>query len=546
MLPTKDLSMNPPGVSSSDFAESLRQFAGVVGSEWVFTSDADVALYRDAYSPMWGEEDERLASAAVAPDGVEQVQAVMKIANRFRIPIYPISTGRNLGYGGAAPVLSGSVVLDLKRMNRILEVSERNASALVEPGVSYFDLYRHIRANKLKLWIDVPDPGWGSPLGNALERGAGYTVSPFRDHWAGHCGMEVVLASGDVVRTGMGALPGSKTWQQFQYGYGPFVDGLFSQGNYGVVTKMGFWLLAEPEAFRAGRVRVPRHGDLTALVDTLAYLMNAGVLNSMTRLESPLLFGTIIGGPRDAGVAALLSRAGGASTEELEGYGLKNDLPYWSAPLRFYGPAKVIEAQWEYTKEKFLAAVPGATFEAEPTVRFPLTDEQARETLDPASFGVPSLLAFGMGARSPQNPTPFDGHVWFSPVIPMSAEAVLECQQVFTAAFKEWGVQPLGVPLPQSYHPRTFVQIYGFPVVRDVATNKKNRDTFRRMIKLAAAHGWGEYRTAPAFMDECMDAYSFNDHALRRLHETLKDAVDPNGILSAGRYGIWPAHLREK
>jgi len=546
MLPTKDLSMNPPGVSSSDFAESLRQFAGVVGSEWVFTSDADVALYRDAYSPMWGEEDERLASAAVAPDGVEQVQAVMKIANRFRIPIYPISTGRNLGYGGAAPVLSGSVVLDLKRMNRILEVSERNASALVEPGVSYFDLYRHIRANKLKLWIDVPDPGWGSPLGNALERGAGYTVSPFRDHWAGHCGMEVVLASGDVVRTGMGALPGSKTWQQFQYGYGPFVDGLFSQGNYGVVTKMGFWLLAEPEAFRAGRVRVPRHGDLTALVDTLAYLMNAGVLNSMTRLESPLLFGTIIGGPPDAGVAALLSRAGGASTEELEGYGLKNDLPYWSAPLRFYGPAKVIDAQWEYTKEKFLAAVPGATFEAEPTVRFPLTDEQARETLDPASFGVPSLLAFGMGARSPQNPTPFDGHVWFSPVIPMSADAVLECQQVFTAAFKEWGVQPLGVPLPQSYHPRTFVQIYGFPVVRDVATNKKNRDTFRRMIKLAAAHGWGEYRTAPAFMDECMDAYSFNDHALRRLHETLKDAVDPNGILSAGRYGIWPAHLREK
>jgi hypothetical protein len=41
-----------------------------------------------------------------------------------------------------------------------------------------------------------------------------------------------------------------------------------------------------------------------------------------------------------------------------------------------------------------------------------------------------------------------------------------------------------------------------------------------------------------------MDTYSFNNHALRRFHETVKDAVDPNGIISAGRYGIWPKHLR--
>jgi 4-cresol dehydrogenase (hydroxylating) len=48
--------------------------------------------------------------------------------------------------------------------------------------------------------------------------------------------MEVVLASGEVLRTGMGALPGAKTWQQNKYGYGPFVDGLFKQSNLGVVT----------------------------------------------------------------------------------------------------------------------------------------------------------------------------------------------------------------------------------------------------------------------------------------------------------------------
>ncbi len=55
--------------------------------------------------------------------------------------------------------------------------------------------------------------------------------------------MEVVLASGEVVRTGMGALPNSKSWQHNRWGYGPWVDGLFRQGNMGVVTKMGFHLM---------------------------------------------------------------------------------------------------------------------------------------------------------------------------------------------------------------------------------------------------------------------------------------------------------------
>lgn len=112
----------PPGVSERDFARAIDRFESVVGAQWVFTSDEDVALYRDAYSPFWSESQEKVASAAVAPDSVEQVQEILKIANEFRVPLYPISTGRNFGYRGSAPVLSGSVVLDLKRMNRILEV----------------------------------------------------------------------------------------------------------------------------------------------------------------------------------------------------------------------------------------------------------------------------------------------------------------------------------------------------------------------------------------------------------------------------------------
>ena len=255
----------PPNVSEADFTAALREFASIVGDQWVYTSDDDLELYRDSYSVLWGEADERTASAAVAPDTAEQVVELVKVANRYRIPIYPISTGKNLGYGGAAPALAGSVVLDLKRMNRIVEIDERHGYVVVEPGVSYFDLYNHIQEKGLKLWIDCPSPGWGSVLGNALDGGVGVTLAPYRNHFEAQCGIEVVLPNGTLMRTGMGALPGATTWQQFKPGFGPRIDGLFKQSNYGVVTKMGLWLMPPPENHAIGVAKVPRFRDLKAI-----------------------------------------------------------------------------------------------------------------------------------------------------------------------------------------------------------------------------------------------------------------------------------------
>ena len=129
----------PPGVSAADWTNAQKQFRDVVGSQWVFTSDEDVVLYRDAYSPFWGEPEERLVSAAVAPDNAEHVSQIVKIANRYRIPLFAISTGKNLGYGGSAGNVSGTVIVDLKRMNRVIEVDDERYFAIVEPGVAYFD-----------------------------------------------------------------------------------------------------------------------------------------------------------------------------------------------------------------------------------------------------------------------------------------------------------------------------------------------------------------------------------------------------------------------
>jgi 4-cresol dehydrogenase (hydroxylating) len=499
----------PPGVKRADFNKVLAAWRETVGADWVFTSDADVALYRDAYSPYWGEPEERVASAAVAPETLEQVQAVVRMANQYKVPLYAISTGRNLAYGGSAPVYSGSVVLDLKRMNKVLEVNEPNAYALVEPGVSYFDLFNHIQEKKLDVWIDPPDPGWGSVIGNALDGGGGWTASPFRDHFGSHCGMEVVLANGEVVRTGMGAMPNARSWQHNRWGFGPWVDGLFRQGNMGVVTKMGFYLMPRPECMQSATVRVAREEDAIPLIDTLNLLENQRVVNGST------------------GVG---------------GFGGN-----WTAQLPIYGPEKVVRAQMEYAKEKF-SKIPGAVFTEGELIRTPL-DEATLNRVRKVNFGVPDLSTFQMLGRSAQgDPNASIGHMGFSPIIPRTGEALLEYVQFYRdnlPAISENGALRFQGPVYMTNWDRTMVAMIMFPIGHDKELNKKMRAAFEKWVHLAAERGWGEYRTPAVFQDVVAKTYSYNNNAITRLRETIKDAVDPNGILSPGRYGVWPKHLRK-
>jgi 4-cresol dehydrogenase (hydroxylating) len=99
-------------------------------------------------------------------------------------------------------------------MKKIIEVNEEYAYAIVEPGVSFFDLYEYIQEHKMKLWMSCPALGWGSIVGNCLDRGFGYT--PTGEHSQQQCGMEVVLPDGKVVRTGMGALKPQSTWPLYK------------------------------------------------------------------------------------------------------------------------------------------------------------------------------------------------------------------------------------------------------------------------------------------------------------------------------------------
>src|SRR5690606_28132580 len=417
----------PPGVTAEQMAEALERFRQIVGREWVFT-DEKVVSYRDPYT-ITNDESRYRAHAAVAPDSTEQVQAIVKVANEFRVPLWVVSRGKNFAYGGAAPVLSGSVVLDLSRMNRILEVNEKFGYALVEPGVSYFDLYRYIEKRGLKLWLDVPDPGWGSVVGNALDHGVGYT--PYGDHFMMQCGMEVVLPTGEVVRTGMGALPGNNTWQLFKYGFGPYADGLFSQSNFGIVTKMGIWPMPEPAGYRPYLITFPREEDIEQVVEIARPLRLNNVIQNAATIRSLVL---------DAAVFAAKSQYyhGDGPIPDSVARRIMEDLEIgmWNFCGALYGPPPIMDALWAAIRDSF-SSIPGAKFYfVEDRKRRPDILAHRAETMR----GIPKLTEFGF-----LNWNGGGGHVGFSPVSPTTGEDAIKQYRMVSRRVREYGFDYMGL-----------------------------------------------------------------------------------------------------
>ena len=247
--------------------------------------------------------------------------------------------------------------------------------------------------------------------------------------------MEVVLANGDLVRTGMGALPNAKTWQQFKYGYGPYVDGIFTQSNYGVVTKLGIWLYPEPEAYLVGRVSVPKRDDVTPLVDMLSYLANSEVAQGPLYLSSPLY----APGMPDPVLATIRSKSGGGTVADLEAYAQQKG-GFWSTDLPIYGAREVVAAKWQVAQRK-LREIPGAIVEKIRSYEFPLSVAELAKMENPVEIGVPSLTIFTATWAA----TMGKGHLFIAPVVPMNGPAVIESMDVIRGSMEEIGFRDYAV-----------------------------------------------------------------------------------------------------
>jgi 4-cresol dehydrogenase (hydroxylating) len=509
---------------------AIQAFRAAVGAQHVLTDDDDLREFRDPFWHRgWHEYD---ASAVVQPETVEEIQAVVRIANEQRVPIWVTSQGRNNGYGGSSPRLRGSVVVNLRRMNRVLDINEELGYAVVEPGASWYDLYDAIQAGGHRLMMSCADLGWGSVVGNTLEHGCTYL--PYGVDMGAQCGMEVVLPTGELMRTGMGAMPGNRAWNTYKRGLGPTPDQLFMQSNFGIVTKMGVWLMPYPEAYMPFWVRAWKDDDLAALVDTMRRLALDGTIRMVPQIGNTLIYASFMSRRSQwwDGDEPIPDRVIDHVARELE-------LGRWLMRAALYGDEAVVDHRFAKIKRAF-EQIPGVEVWGTKT-----TPENAPDLRDPAERiqgGVPDLETnFITGWYGGEVS---GGHAAFSPVAPLTGSDALEVRNLLRGLIGEKaGLDYLAALLP--INARSFIHVT--MVLFDTADERQTRrayDTCKLLVTEAARHGYGEYRAHLDFMDLAAEQYSFGDHAQRRFNERIKDALDPNGILAPGKQGIWPAWLR--
>ncbi|WCT79942.1 FAD-binding oxidoreductase [Novosphingobium humi] len=504
----------PHGMNAPAFDKALADFRRAIGDQWVLSGEEDRQTYIDPYA--MGDGLDHDCSAILAPSSVEEVQAVIRIANQHKTPLWPVSRGKNLGYGASSPKEKGDLILDLSRMNRILDVNEKQASCLIEPGVGYFDLFRHLRQHAPSLWMSVPGNSWGSVIGNALDRGIGYT--PYGDHCETLCGLEVVMPDGSLLRTGMGAMAGAKGWQSYKYGYGPGWDQMFMQSNLGVVVKAGLWLQPEPEMTAKITLALPRFDDAEWALDILCDLRRRDII------QHNIVFGSPVRAASTMSQRADWYDGPGALPDSVsEKMMAKLGLGWWNAKISLFGDEGSVMAQVALIRRLF-----------EPRLGSALQFEiwKRGDPLEKSATGIPTT----MGLQSVNWYGGRGGHLSFAPVLPQDGAMALAYAKKIKAYYEEVG---------QDYYASFTI---GRRHINNVSLILYNRDEpeaiarvdklYRHLLKEAAASGFGEYRGHISYMDEVAATYDFADGALARLNNRVKSALDPNNIIAPGRNGI--------
>ena len=522
---------------------ALAQMADVVGAAHAIT-DADALRSAETGTFLTHHR----VPGIVRPGDRREVQACMRIANRWRVPIYVVSSGKNWGYGSRVPSADGCFLLDLGRRNRIGDFSEELAYVTVEPGVTQAQLYAFLRERGSHLWMDSTG---ASPecslIGNTVERGFGHT--PYGDHFAQCCGLEVVLPTGKVVETGFARFPGAHAAPAYRWGVGPALDGLFSQSNFGIVTRMTLWLMPAPEYFQAYYFRCEGSERLAPLVDALRPL----------RLDH-----TIRGASHIANDYKVLSaleqypweRAGGRTPlREPIMRELRRELKIgvWNGSGALYGTRAQVKEARRLLRRALRGIASRLEFLDDRTLRLAAIFAKPYELLTGWNLsrtlallrpvyglmkGIPTAhpLASTYWRKRTAPPAVMDpdrdgcGLLWASPVAPADGAHASRLTALASGILLDRGFEPM-ISLTMITE-RSLACVISIAFDREVpGEDVRALDCYRHLMEQLASGGYHSYRLSLAAMAGGEQTGAYAD-----LLRDMKIMLDPAGILAPGRY----------
>lgn len=453
----------------------LSRLAEIVGQDYVSNRPEDLYLYsRDP-----GAQKPRRADYVVMPRTVDEVQQIVRLANQEKVPLTPMGAGLTLS--ALTVPLRGGIVLDMKRMDSIIEVNEASRYAVIEAGVTQAALRAYLEKHHPHLQHSTPEsPPTATIVGNILIQGHGHLTPRYGVNSQMVNGMEVVLPTGEVCKLGSSSI--SPNW--FSRDPLPDLMGLFLGwlGTTGIVTKLSIQLFPKPS-----------YRDLLLFVSDSAELIPEIIaeLSQINLLENCFI--------------------------------ITQEKPRWAQRI-YYIIVISGQSQAEFETKKRLH---NQIFQKHQDKVSPVNEEPALTPLRERFLGVPPFAATAADFRKGGG-FEYTGAILPIEVIPRAWQSGIEIAHKYDLLYQ------LGIQLLPNGH--SVMLAYSYPFNRAVAEEADRArgaldETNRLTLELGGVV-WKPELPAQKLILERMDA------GTRQLIDRIKKMLDPNGIMNPGNWEV--------
>lgn len=476
------------------------------------------------------------------PESIEQLGDMIRKANSTGTKLYPISSGRNWGFGSKLPQGEGQTIVNLCRLNKVEMYDEKHGVVRVQPGVTQIQLAIFLRERGSNFYLDVTGSGAEtSVLANALERGIAYNGQKTEQAYGFSC----LDGTGKFIKGGFASIAADHPiGYLYEHDLGPSLDGLFLQSNLGIVIS-GYIKL---------RTRQKFHKYFSVSFDTTHLSSYIGFLRSMHHAD------VFTGIARTGDFSRSLQTSAPIFKKELENLGLSYDPGQvealfmkmhpreWTSFGCLEGEKEIVQSRLKIFKRNLKMSVPKANIQifddrlidGLATLYKALRCKHRLAYLNVGkSFlgltrGNPSDAALPMTAwPEPINGEDVDsnaqGLLFLVPLIPFDPEEVSGFYALIEKLKSEWQDVQIGVTL-NPLSARTLEAVVSLKFFHSVVGHKA-ADVFSRQF---STRGWLPYRLANHTRKQFVHADSGNF----LLFERLKEVFDPKGVIAPNRYNL--------
>ncbi|GAB3036299.1 FAD-binding oxidoreductase [Bowmanella dokdonensis] len=442
-------------------------------------------------------------------------------------------------------------------MRQIIPTSKELGLITIEPGVTQQQLAEYLQQQGWDFMTPVTGAGpHCSVLANALERG--YGITPRTDHFEAVTALKAVLPHPELCHTEYCSAVSSLDLSEedfidktYKWGVGPYLDGMLTQSNLGIVTQISLRLGRKPPAFSAFYLRCTdkdKFFDLTATIRTILKDYE-GIVGSINLMDRRRLISMVADNPNGTAHQVM-------SDQQLEDLAERHDVPQWLVVGSIYGDKTVVRSVKQALRKQFKGLgqllfsdgllLSAARYLTGLTNFGPLASikkqlislQQGIEIM----LGVPNQVALPLAywrtrkvQSDSQQPLLPDkdgcGLLWYAPLIPMKPEKMQEFVEFVRSTAPRYGVEPL-ITFTNLRHDCVDSTV---PIVfnlADPASVQSAKDCLEELVNEGRKKGYVPYRLNTEQQQKLLNPSSPHWMLVRK----LKSSLDPNNVLSPGRY----------